>query len=105
MRVQRGRRLRPVPELGHYETHVGALNSTHIGRSIAVHTGEAVVAGRLHSVYESALMGKARLVVTIWCGGTVGGLQLGLHPSHPVTVLPRDHKLTLSITPKTQDSQ
>lgn len=72
MRVQRGRRLRPVPELGHYETHVGALNATHIGRSIAVHTGEAVVAGRLHSVYESALMGKARLVLTIWCGGTVG---------------------------------
>lgn len=101
MRIPSAPRLRAVPELDHYETHVGALNDTHIGRTVAVSTGTAVVAGPLDSIQESALRGKAHLILTVRCGGTVGWLPLGLHPSHPVTVLPRDHKLTVTVTPKT----
>jgi hypothetical protein len=94
-------RLQLVPELDHYETHVGSLNNTHIGRTVAVNTGVAVVAGELESITESAVCGKARLILRIRGGATLGSLSLGLHPSHPATILPRDHKLTVTIAPKT----
>jgi hypothetical protein len=94
-------RLRLLPELDHYEIHVGSLNDTHVGRTVAVNTGVAVVAGQLESITESAVCGKARLVLRISGGATIGSLALGLHPSHPVIVLPRDHKLTVTVTPNT----
>jgi hypothetical protein len=71
------------------------------GRTVAVNTGVAVVAGQLESITESALCGKTRLIQQIRAGATIGNLALGLHPTHPVTVLPRDHKLTVTITPNT----
>lgn len=93
-------KLRLVPALDHYEINVGALNQAHVGRTVAVKTGAAVVAGPLESITESAISGKARLILRIHGGGTVGSLALGLHPSHPVTILPREHTLTMTFTPK-----
>ncbi|MGO4614719.1 hypothetical protein AB4305_00080 [Nocardia sp. 2YAB30] len=93
-------RLRAVPDLdeGSHEIHVGALTSDHLGRTIAVKTGVAVIAGPLTALAESRLEGQARIRLRVGTDSTIGELTLGLHPAHPVTVLPVDHTLSVTAT-------
>lgn len=91
-------RLRTLPELRTHEIHAGALTHDHIGSTIAVRTPDAVLAGPLTSITESRLEGRARLILTIATNDTIGDLPLGVHPSHPVTVLPDGHTLTVTAT-------
>ena len=95
-------RLRALPDLDHYEIHAGALTDVHIGRTIAVKTNSAVIAGPLTSLAESRLEGRARLLLYIGTNSTIGELTFGVHPAHPVTILPAHHTLTLTITEVTR---
>lgn len=100
---KRAPRLRALPDLDHYEIHVGSLTSTHINRTIAIRTASAVITGPLASIGESTIDGGARVLLRIRTDSTIGELTLGLHPAHLVTVLPSDHTLTVAIAPKPKD--
>lgn len=89
-------RLRALPDLGAHELHGGALTADHVGHTIAVRTATATVIGPLSGLSESRLYGRARVLVQVG-GGTVGELTLGLHPAHPVTVLPAEHALEVPV--------
>lgn len=93
-------RLRAVPDLAPFEVHAGTLTRDHVGMTVAVSTGAAVIAGPLTSLTESMREGKARLLLRIGTDDTIGELTLGVHPSHPVTVLPTDHTLAVTATPR-----
>lgn len=88
-------RLRALPDLGHYELHAGSLTEAHIGRTVAVATDSAVIAGPLVSLAESRSDGRGRLILSIETHSTIGVLVLGLHPAHPVTILPADYALSV----------
>ncbi|TCJ89934.1 hypothetical protein [Nocardia alba] len=93
-------RLRALPNLDHYEIHVGSLTSNHIDRTIAIRTASAVITGPLASISESLIEGGARVLLRIRTDSTIGELTLGLHPAHLITVLPPHHTLTVAIAPK-----
>lgn len=89
--------LRVLPDLGPYEIHAGALTATHIGKTIAVQTPSAVIAGPLTALEESLLQGRTRLILRISTNSTAGDLRVGVHPSETVTVLPDRHKLSVTV--------
>ncbi|MEU7631705.1 hypothetical protein AB0C34_17205 [Nocardia sp. NPDC049220] len=105
--IKRAPRLRAVPDLNddHYEIHAGALTPSHIGRTIAIKTETAVIAGPLTSLCESRLEGRARLLLRVATGSTIGELTLGLHPAHPVTVLPADYALSVVARAQASDDE
>lgn len=83
-------RLRVVPELSAYELNVGALTDAHRGRTVVVQHNGVVVASKLDFLAESV---HEPLIVL-----QLGDLRLALHPAEVVTVVPREHKVTLTIT-------
>jgi hypothetical protein len=60
----------------------GPLTTPMPGRTVAVNTGVAVLAGQLESITKSAVCGTARLILRISGGVTIGSLALDCtHPT------------------------
>lgn len=107
MKLKLAPKLQPLPELGTHQITASQLAtngigadgeasmymSDHIGRTIAVRKNGTIIAGPLQGVFDSA-SSKTRIVLEI------GEFRVGLHPTHPVTVAPEGHRLTVVAKPK-----
>lgn len=91
MRLNLGRRLRSVPELGPFEINVGALSDVHVGKLIALALKRNTLTGRLMHVPMQSMGDKRLLVVQL------GDFSRALHASDVVMVVPDSHKATVVI--------
>ena len=106
MRLKLAPKLQALPDLGTHEITASQLatngmgkgggpdlyRSDHIGRTIAVHLPDAVIAGKLRTVSDS--LTYPLLVLEI------GYIKAAVHPTHPVTVAPEGYRLTVVAQPK-----
>lgn len=93
IRLRRSARLQLVPELAPYEIAVGALCAAHVGKIVVVKVNRNVLMGPLMSL-PSKSVSKPLLVLR------VGEFSKALHPGDVVTVVPSDHKVTITVSKK-----
>ncbi|NKR90573.1 hypothetical protein GS483_00325 [Rhodococcus hoagii] len=98
MKLRLASKLRPLPELGEHQITASQLatngmegnpiyKSDHIGRIVALRKGDTIIAGPLRSVLDSI---QAPGIIL-----EIGEFRTSVHPSHPVTVAPEGHRLTV----------
>lgn len=98
--------LAQVPDLGAHQILASQLatggmddgpiyQSAHLGRTIAVRRGGAIIAGPLRSVTDSAVLG--RLVLGI---GETETVAVGY--THPISVAPARSRLSITVTPESE---
>ncbi|MGB7237801.1 MAG: hypothetical protein WBD41_17725 [Rhodococcus sp. (in: high G+C Gram-positive bacteria)] len=98
-----------VPDLGAHQIIASQLatggmdgnpiyRSAHLGRIIAVRRGGAIIAGPLRSVTDSVVLG--RLVLGI---GDTETVAVGY--THPISVAPARSRLSIIVTPHTENTR
>lgn len=96
--------LAKVPDLGAHQIIASQLatggmdggptyRSAHLGRTVAVRSGGAIIVGPLRSVTDSTVLG--RLVLGI---GDVETVAVGY--THPISVAPANTRLTITAAPE-----